>query len=78
MEGFGLIGLGPGEIAALARVAFGGAVLYGAFAVLRAVRASRRQNESADPRALNALWERYERGEISWDEYEASSGDLEK
>ena len=73
-----MVGLGPGEIAALARVAFGGAVLYGAFAVLRATRASRRQNESADPRALDALWERYERGEISWDEYEASSRNLEK
>ena len=72
-----MIGLGPGEIAALARVAFGGAVLYGASAVLRGMRASRRQDESADPRAQDALWERYERGEISWDEYEESSRDLE-
>ena len=78
MAGFGLVGLGPGEIAALARVAFGGAVLYAAFAVLRGMRASRRRNETADPRALDALWERYERGEISWEEYEEASRKLEE
>ena len=75
VEGFGL---GPSEIAALARVAFGVAALYGAFLVLRAIRASRKPNESADPRALDALWERYERGEISWEEYEAMSRKLEE
>lgn len=76
--GFGLIGLGPGEIAALARVAFGGAILYAAVMVLRGMRASRRRDESADPQALDALWERHERGEISWEEYETMSRDLEK
>ena len=74
VEGFGL---GAGEIAALARVALLVVALYGAFLVVRAIRASRRRNESADPRALDALWGRYERGEMSWDEYEAKSRDLE-
>jgi len=74
--GLGLVGLGPGEIAALARVAFGGAVLYGAVSVLRKARASRKGGETGDARALDALWERHERGEISWDEYEAMSREL--
>ena len=77
MMGVGLIGLGPGEIATLARVAFGGAMLYGAFSVFRQMRASRKQDE-ADPRGLDALWERYESGELSWEEYEAMSHNLEK
>lgn len=72
-----MIGLGPGEIAAVARVALGVVALYGAFLVVRAIRASRKPNESADPQILDALWERYERGEISWEEYEASSRKLE-
>ncbi|MDP9488488.1 MAG: hypothetical protein M3Q49_22340 [Actinomycetota bacterium] len=76
--GFGLIGFVPSEIAELARLALGSAVLYGGFSVLRAMRASRGRNESADPRTLDALWERYERGEISWDEYEAMGRDLEE
>lgn len=78
MTGFGLIGLGPGEVAAPARVAFGGAVLYGAFSVWRGMRAFRERNESADPRAPENLWERYGRGESSWEEYEAMSRDLEQ
>lgn len=75
---FALIGLGPGEIAALARVVFGGAVLYGAVSMLRGIRASRKRHESGDPQALDTLWERHERGEISWDEYEAMSRDLKE
>ena len=74
MEGFGL---DPSGIAALARVALLVVALYGAFLVVRAIRASRKPNESADPRALDALWERYERGEISWEEYEEMSQKLE-
>ena len=73
----GLIGLGPGEITTLARVAFGGAILYGAFSVFRQMRASRKRDE-ADPQGLDALWDRYERGDLSWEEYEALSHNLEK
>lgn len=73
--GVGLIGLGPSEIATLARVAFGGAMLYGALSVFRQMRASRKRDET-DPRGLGALWDRYERGDLSWEEYEALSHNL--
>ena len=69
-------GVYPNEIMMLARVASGGAILYAAIAIMRGIR-SRARSKSGDPEALNELWRRFERGEISWDEYEASSRDLE-
>jgi uncharacterized membrane protein len=61
----------------LARAAFGGAIVYLAVSFWRRMR-SRTGLESNDSRTLDELWERYERGEISWDEYEALSRDLKE
>ena len=69
-------GFNPNEIMMLARMVSGGVVLYAAISIARKVRSRNRASESGDSEALDALWERYERGEISWDEYTASSRDL--
>ena len=69
--------LGANEIAMLARVLAGGGVLYSTVFTLRQIR-KRVRSESATSRALDELWERYNRREISWDEYEALSRDLEE
>jgi uncharacterized membrane protein len=68
---FGLIALGPaGGIATLSRVAFGVVILFLAVPVLRAMWSLRtRRSLSEDSPDLDALWKRYTRGEISWDEY---------
>ena len=68
---------GSNEIAAIARVALGGAIVYMAVAILRAIR-SRTRSDSANSQALDELWERYTRGDISWEEYEAPSRELEE
>jgi uncharacterized membrane protein len=69
--------LGANEIAMLARVLAGGGVLYSTVLTLRQIR-KRVRSESDTSRALDELWERYNRREISWDEYEALSRDLEE
>ena len=69
--------LGANEIAMLARVLAGGGVLYSTVFTLRQIR-KRVRSESDTSRALDELWERYNRREISWDEYEALSRDLEE
>jgi uncharacterized membrane protein len=69
--------LGANEMAMLARVLAGGGVLYSAVFPLRQIR-KRVRSESDTSRALDELWERYNRREISWDEYEALSRDLEE
>ncbi len=66
----------PSDLLIVARIAFGGAVAYSAVALWRAVR-SRIEPEQAS-RDLDELWRRYEQGEISWDEYETLSRDLEE
>jgi hypothetical protein len=68
---FGLIVLSlVGEIAMLARAAFGIMILCLAIPVLRAMWSSlRTRPRSDDLPDLDALWTRYKRGEISWDEY---------
>jgi hypothetical protein len=68
---FGLIVLSlVGEIAMLARAAFGIMILCLAIPVLRAMWSSlRTRPRSGDSPDLDALWKRYKRGEISWDEY---------
>ncbi len=67
----GLVGLGPaGGIAMLSRVAFGVVILFLAVPVPRAMWSLRtRRPLSEDSPDLDALWKRYTRGEISWDEY---------
>ena len=67
--------LGANEMTMLARVLAGGGILYSAIFTVRKIR-QRVRSESDDSRALDELWERYERGEISWDEYEALSSEL--
>jgi uncharacterized membrane protein len=69
--------LGANEMAMLARVLAGGGVLYSAIFTLRQIR-KRVRSESDTSRALDELWEHYNRREISWDEYEALSRDLEE
>jgi uncharacterized membrane protein len=69
--------LGANEMAMLARVLAGGGVLYSTVFTLRQIR-KRVRSESDTSRALDELWERYNRREISWDEYEALSRDLEE
>jgi hypothetical protein len=69
--------MGSNEIAAIARVAFGGAIVYMAVAILRAIR-SRTRSDSANSQALDELWERYTRAISPGREYEARSRDLEE
>jgi len=69
--------LGPNETAMLARVLAGGGVLYSTVFTLRQIR-KRVRSESDTSRALDELWDRYNRCEISWDEYEALSRNLEE
>src|ERR671938_460553 len=69
---FGLIASSPAsEITTLARAAFGVVLLLCmAVPVARAIWSSLRSGpESDDSPGLDELWERYKRGEISWDEY---------
>ena len=61
----------------LARAMAGGGILFSALYILREIR-NRVSSNSEDSQTLDQLWERYERGEISWDEYEALSRDLEE
>ena len=61
----------------LARPVAGGGILFSALYILREIR-NRVSSNSEDSQTLDELWERYERGEISWDEYEALSRDLEE
>jgi uncharacterized membrane protein len=65
------------EITMLARPVAGGGILFSALYILREIR-NRVSSNSEDSQTLEQLWERYERGEISWDEYEALSRDLEE
>ena len=65
------------EITMLARAMAGGGILFSALYILREIR-NRVSFNSEDSQTLDQLWERYERGEISWDEYEALSRDLEE
>ena len=67
--------LGANEMALLARVLAGGGILYSAIFTMRKIR-KRVRSASGDSQALDELWERYERGEISRDEYEALSREL--
>lgn len=69
-------GFNPNEILMLARVVGGGGMLYLAISIARRVRSRNRASESPDSEALDELWGRFERGEISWAEYQASSRDL--
>jgi|SRR5215203_3802829 len=68
---FGFVMLSPvGEGAMLARAALGIVIPCLAIPVLHAMWSSlRTRSESADSPDLDALWKRYRRGEISWDEY---------
>jgi uncharacterized membrane protein len=68
----GLIALAPaGGMAMLARAVFGIVILCMAVPMIHRTWSSlrTRRPESGDSPDLNALWERYKRGEISWDEY---------
>ena len=69
-------GVNPSEITMLARIAFGGAMVYSAVSLWRTLRL-RSEPDSYDARLLDELWERFERGEITWQEYEALSRDLQ-
>ncbi len=71
-------GLSSYEITMLVRAVLGGGILYLAISFLRDQIRSRRGSESGDSQALDELWERYTRGEISWEEYERLSRDLEE
>jgi hypothetical protein len=69
---FGLIALGPaGGIAMLARAAFGAVILCLAIPVVSSIWSLKRtgKTEPDDLVDLDALWELYRQGEISWDEY---------
>ena len=61
----------------LARAVAGGGILFSALYIVREIR-NRVSSNSEDSQTLDELWERYERGELSWDEYEALSRDLEQ
>ena len=61
----------------LARAVAGGGILFSALYIVREIR-NRVSSNSEDSQTLDELWERYERGEISWDEYEALSRGLEE
>ena len=69
--------LGTSEMLMLARAVAGGGILYVAISILREV-LNRVGSDSEDSQALDELWERYNRGEISWDEYEELSRELEE
>ena len=68
---FGSIMLSPaGRIATLARVAFGIVMLCLAAPIIYTMwSSSRSRSESGEAPDLDALWKRYRRGEISWDDY---------
>jgi uncharacterized membrane protein len=70
-------GLSTQEITMLTRAVAGGGILFSALYIVREIR-NRVSSNSEDSQTLDELWERYERGEISWDEYEALSRDLEQ
>lgn len=74
-KGFHVKVITPHEIMMVARVMAGGGILYAAISILREVR-KRIRTDSEDSQALDELWERYNRGEISWDEYETLSREL--
>jgi uncharacterized membrane protein len=68
----GMIALGPaGGIGMFARAAFGVAILCLAIPIVCSMWRMRRteRTEPDDLVDLDALWERYRKGEISWDEY---------
>jgi hypothetical protein len=66
----GLVALAPaGEIAMLVRALFGLVILCSAVPVILGMWTSRARSESDDSPDLDALWKRYKRGEISWDDY---------
>jgi hypothetical protein len=66
---FGLVALAPaGEIAMLVRAVFGLVILCSAVPVILGMWTSRARSESDDSPDLDALWKRYKRGEISWDD----------
>ncbi|MBA4115333.1 MAG: hypothetical protein H0X71_02630 [Rubrobacter sp.] len=70
--------IGPHEMLTVVRVVAGGGILYSAISILRAVRKRMNSGSNSDiSQALDELWGRYNRGEISWDEYEVLSRDLE-
>jgi len=70
--------IGPHEMMMAVRVVAGGGMLYSAVFILRAVRKRMYSDSNSDiSQALDKIWERYNRGEISWDEYEVLSRDLE-
>lgn len=72
MQFLGLAVLAPttGGTAMLARAVFGVVLLCLAVPVIREVWSSLRSGpETGDPPDLDALWKRYRRGEISWDDY---------
>ena len=71
-------GFNPNEIMMFARVVGGGVMLYMGISIVRLIRSRNRASESGDSEALDELWKRYERGEISWDEYKASSDNLKE
>jgi uncharacterized membrane protein len=70
-------GLSTQEITMLARAVAGGGILFSALYIVREIR-NRVSSNSEDSQTLDELWERYERGEISWDEYEALSRKLKE
>lgn len=67
---FELVALGPaGGIAPLFRVAFGVVTLWVAVPVLRGMWSLRKRRlRCGGSPDLDALWKRYTRGEISWDQ----------
>ena len=69
-------GFNPNEILMVARVAGGGVMLYLGILIARKIRSRNRASESPDSEALDELWERYERGDASCDQYTASCPDL--
>lgn len=70
--------IGPHEMMMAVRIVASGGMLYSAIFILRAVRRRMYSDSNSDiSQALDELWERYNRGEISRDEYEVLSRDLE-
>jgi uncharacterized membrane protein len=70
-------GLSAQEITMLARVVAGSGILFSALYIVREIR-NRVSSNSEDSQSLDELWERFEGGEISWDEYEALSRELQE
>jgi len=70
-------GLSTPEILMLAQAVAGGAILLSGLYLVRVIR-NRVSSNSEDSQAHDNLWERYEQGEISWDEYETLSRDLDE